>query len=216
MKKLFFALAVMLSFSSFGSGYPAESELKKLIGMGLHQKVKGTTQGFTSCSLDQKVSMKLYKDVIRNDGSLIFRVASTRHWRKHEPVNPIVGRVAYEVTNDEGQLIEFSDFDGEVFTLGAFDNRFYVVESDKSFETRLRLGADCAGYETEGKLVLIFDDFKLIDLSAVIYEMVETNEGMILKEKGIMDFKNDLGLGKMPRHYHHHHNSAQNRRYFGR
>lgn len=177
MKKLFLALLVLSSASSFATEYEAEKKVDKFMKMGYQDFMGGQVMGFSSCQTPANLVLSLRQK--RNEEGLNFIFGTNRKYKYKniEPIFPVEGKVEYEITNEDGNLTEFEDQYGDVITFGADKNAFYMVESDKSWEKRFNIRpVDCAGVEALGSFIAEVYSFDLFHLKVQFHFIVPNDE----------------------------------------
>lgn len=217
-KLLIFISLILSSLNLSAAQAQPERQLKELMAMGLDSVLFGVSHQFSACNGFNKTGMLLVED---DDGSIFFTASSKANWhgRGHEPLFPIIGDVFFEVLDEDNTPVSFRNRRGNIKSLTAKSNTFYVVESDYDFEQRRKHGEDCIGNGLKGKFIAEFK-FYLNEVKGTFYEITPADASSNsevryeAKVKGQMEF--NVKHGNLHKLQRHHYNSYQNRKYFGR
>jgi len=144
-----------LTFNGSGD----EAAFRKVIGRYGNNYYIGRSQYmFTDRNLDLEdpVSYTLPAD---DQGPIKFILASNGNLIIHGyPVYPVDGHVSFNALNAEGKPVRYLDRDsGRVITLAQKPFRFYITESDDSFENRKRRAAEDHLIAPAGRFFAITD-----------------------------------------------------------
>jgi hypothetical protein len=144
MKSLIFTTVALLStFGLSGQALAAspgqpdpEAQFKFFYHQGQAKVFQGRAQGLSMFNLDLRMFVH-YKEPIGSQTDYRFNLASDGN--QHlvgVPVWPVSGKVAYELTDENGRLKPFR-LDGETVTFGKAPLVMYLVESDQAYQDRI-------------------------------------------------------------------------------
>jgi hypothetical protein len=120
---------------------------------------------------------------IETDGTVLFQLATDgNHYISASDVTfPMQGSVYFEVKNKAGVATEFITEEGQIVTLEAKRNTFYIVESEKSFNLRKNVQSK---FNRADRPIGRFVGITRFDLFSQDVEFYEIQDGRTLLRRG--------------------------------
>jgi hypothetical protein len=134
------AAGCRLSLEIASAGEIEECQFRARMNKYKKDSYQGVGQFILGSNLAQSIAVKFTESVFGSQSPIEFNMSHFYYRRTADDSSfPLEGRVKFEVKNAQGELISFVDADtGDSFVLDSKKFRFYVLETKKSFEERLR------------------------------------------------------------------------------